>query len=409
MKRSVCIIALALCMCFVAVLPGFAVVRPEEDVLVELSEKTLQTVTLELQQKAFDSILSATYFTTDFYSILAEDSKAVYNALKNISPTNPSVNIVLMDDARYYYYDIGNNADVAVSHAGDVIYYAFAAYLLDNPSFFWSEGLDVQFSLEGVHYSSSVGAWYCKLASATLTPKISSIYNGKIVSLYNQLLSAVDSVPIQNGTRYQILMQIYSYLADSVTYDLYATYAHEPVGSLLYGRAVCEGYAEAFKLLCDRFNIPCICIVGDAGGAHMWNAVQMDDGVFYLVDVTWGDTEVKGNINENYFLVGENTVCNSGKPSETFGSTHYPNGNILGHYTLPHPKFARQAYARVAGDVDGDHLVDITDLALLAQYVAGWSVPIRRVSAEVTGDAAIGVEDLACLAQYIAGWGDVMS
>ncbi len=64
---------------------------------------------------------------------------------------------------------------------------------------------------------------------------------------------------------------------------------------------VCEGYAKAFKYLCDRtgFNdnsIDCICVQGWGGSngntmeAHMWNVVHMDDGYNYHVDVTWYDS-----------------------------------------------------------------------------------------------------------------------
>ena len=58
-------------------------------------------------------------------------------------------------------------------------------------------------------------------------------------------------------------------------------------------KVVCEGYAKAFQHLCDLTNfktsVQCISVVGDAGGAHMWNIVRMEDGLNYLVDVTWSD------------------------------------------------------------------------------------------------------------------------
>ena len=64
-------------------------------------------------------------------------------------------------------------------------------------------------------------------------------------------------------------------------------YAHTPypVFADKYGNeVVCEGYAKAFKILCDRFNIPCTLVSGlaytgsgSAGEAHMWNLVKMPD------------------------------------------------------------------------------------------------------------------------------------
>ena len=58
---------------------------------------------------------------------------------------------------------------------------------------------------------------------------------------------------------------------------------------------VCEGYAKAFKYLCDQSsfngNIRCITVTGTMSDGknserHMWNVVLMDDGCNYLADLT---------------------------------------------------------------------------------------------------------------------------
>lgn len=75
---------------------------------------------------------------------------------------------------------------------------------------------------------------------------------------------------------------------------------------------VCEGYARAFKVLCDRARIPCVLSSGLADGEdHMWNLVQLEDGKWYAVDVTWNDPTVSGVTakasgmeNEKFLLVG---------------------------------------------------------------------------------------------------------
>jgi len=54
---------------------------------------------------------------------------------------------------------------------------------------------------------------------------------------------------------------------------------------------VCEGYAGAFKVLCDELGIACICVSGSMTSLsnHMWNYVQLENGQWYLVDATTGD------------------------------------------------------------------------------------------------------------------------
>lgn len=79
-------------------------------------------------------------------------------------------------------------------------------------------------------------------------------------------------------------------------------------------KAVCAGYARAFKYLCDlsKFNsrwIDCqiasgLAVADIPDSNHMWNIVRMDDGLNYLVDPTWMD-EDKENVDLAWFLRGD--------------------------------------------------------------------------------------------------------
>ena len=79
---------------------------------------------------------------------------------------------------------------------------------------------------------------------------------------------------------------------------------------------VCEGYSRAFKVLCDKAQIPCVLVDGTATNSqgkpedHMWNYVQIESK-WYGVDVTWNDPITNGKDglgNENYLLVGSGTT-----------------------------------------------------------------------------------------------------
>ena len=104
-------------------------------------------------------------------------------------------------------------------------------------------------------------------------------------------------------------------------------------GSVGTAGPVCESYARAFKVLCDKVEIPCILVDGKAknstssnsdGEAHMWNYVQIGNN-WYAVDVTWNDPKVEGKSGavsghegEKYLLIGSDTQNNN----MPFSSSH---------------------------------------------------------------------------------------
>ena len=88
---------------------------------------------------------------------------------------------------------------------------------------------------------------------------------------------------------------------------------------------VCEGYAKAFKYLCDRTvfddDISCITVTGMMNGGigegpHMWNIVNMDDDQNYLVDVTNCDD---GAIGEPDLLFLRGSAIDDGSYTFTCG------------------------------------------------------------------------------------------
>ena len=91
--------------------------------------------------------------------------------------------------------------------------------------------------------------------------------------------------------------------------------SHSAVGPILYGRGVCEGYAMAYKLLCDAAKIHCIVVFGDAKandvleeGGHAWNIVKLQ-GKCYHADCTWDSALFKkGVLSHVYFNVTDKDI-----------------------------------------------------------------------------------------------------
>jgi len=91
-------------------------------------------------------------------------------------------------------------------------------------------------------------------------------------------------------------LAIHDYIVNNCSYDIEnlkkgATppESYTAYGALVKGRAVCEGYAKAMKLLLDKADIPCLIVAGTSrGNNHAWNIVCLD-GQYYHVDATWDD------------------------------------------------------------------------------------------------------------------------
>lgn len=127
---------------------------------------------------------------------------------------------------------------------------------------------------------------------------------------------------IKSGmTDAQKVKAIHDYIALNCAYDkenfmrgTIPDVSYTAKGVLLKKTAVCQGYAEAFKLLMDMLNIPCKMVVGTAnngsyGGGHAWNMVKVS-GKWYQIDVTWDDPtpDRKGYISYNYFLITDSKM-----------------------------------------------------------------------------------------------------
>ena len=127
---------------------------------------------------------------------------------------------------------------------------------------------------------------------------------------------------IGEGDRYTKLYKLVHYILTNTFYDPYfnlingsghydyalATkgywYDHCVYGLFNENIAVCNGFSQGVKVLCNELDIPCI-IIGNEG--HAWNMVQMEDGSWYHFDLTrdklgWdGYTDIE-DFYRNYFL-----------------------------------------------------------------------------------------------------------
>lgn len=127
------------------------------------------------------------------------------------------------------------------------------------------------------------------------------------------------AIPNFTGNEYDKIKGVHDFICSRTGYDFEMNSgieSHTAYGALILKKAVCEGYAKAFKLFMDKLSIPCEYVINDT---HAWNEVCID-GRWYVVDVTYDDGE-----NDNkykYFLIGHDRM------SDTYGYGDGSNSSV---------------------------------------------------------------------------------
>lgn len=307
----------------------------------------------------------------------------------------------LLDSRQKKIYDSIKNADIGTMSITTI----FSVGELTRSEFqqdFLTEVMKaVCFDLPQIFYHSGYSASYSYTSSGYVTKVIYNIsmysdvtYSAStVVSCYNQMMSKLNQIPVDTSNRYNFVKSLHDYLCNNIIYpnlnsSLYTSDCHDAYGALVTGYAVCQGYAESFKLVCDAYNIPCVYISGTAnGGGHGWNAVQMDDGKWYFIDATWDDQESR--MYYDYFLVGSLTN-NTYFGGEKFSEDHVNDADLF----LPVLNYSETAYNRTqnhntkftatyncAPDFDDNYLyLSVFDAGKSNVYYNGIYVPVNSFS-----------------------------
>lgn len=270
--------------------------------------------------------------------------------------------------------DVGNKAQTVSDYAFEI----YGAFDRDHPEVFWLSGqsqcgmslsyshnpqsgivkyeLSVVFYLLTADFDIRAQEFRSRTAlSAAISKRDSDVQ--RILSDMPAGLSTAEQVRYLN----RVLTEINSYnavLSAGGTPPASAWKCTSALaGSVGNAGPVCEGYARAFKVLCDKLGIACVLTEGQAKNSatssaelHMWNYVQVD-GSWYAVDVTWNDPRVTGAGNtalsgyetEYYLLVGSNTKNSSG---QSFIDSHLVRNCVVEngqHYTNG-PQISAVAY-----------------------------------------------------------------
>ncbi|MBQ4120790.1 MAG: InlB B-repeat-containing protein [Clostridia bacterium] len=124
---------------------------------------------------------------------------------------------------------------------------------------------------------------------------------------------------------------IYLYLVQNVQYDDRAVQISETPGAVWsdydafflegvfdHKKAVCDGIAKAFSLLCNMEGIPCVEVVGNT---HAWNRVKINN-IWYVADPTHGNLHIANKdfsiTDFSHFLMSDREKASLGYASESY-------------------------------------------------------------------------------------------
>lgn len=212
------------------------------------------------------------------------------------------------------------------------IYEAIVAFKNDRPDVFWLGNTFSYYEFDGATYV-----------------EIEYIVTGSQLEKHQSRFSTALNDFAENAPMYSSEYEREKYVNDYIVsvceydenaakkdYDL--CNASTAYGVLVDGKAVCEGYARAFQLLCNKMGIECVSVAGmtdDVG--HEWNCAYID-GSWYQVDVTWNDADDEVE-KYYYFNLTDSQMYSSHDADDLFSDideeTYNTDSVLIGNLFVP--------------------------------------------------------------------------
>ena len=141
--------------------------------------------------------------------------------------------------------------------------------------------------------------------------------------LYDEAVKIVNAAKYNSDNFLRQELYIHDAITDRTTYyteNPMPTYARfkTATGALLDGKANCQGYSDAFYMLCTMcgFNVDKVSGYGN-GELHIWNTINFGDDKNYFVDVTFNDASFTFNGSNKY-----NNYIYFNAPTDVIKATH---------------------------------------------------------------------------------------
>lgn len=185
--------------------------------------------------------------------------------------------------------------------------------------------------------------------------------NSPAEKVYNEAKKILNQIIGVNYNDYQKVEAIYDWLVLNVQYDhnalsrevSYYWYKYDAFymeGVFNNRKAVCDGIAKSFTLLCNIEGIPCVEV---SGNSHAWCKVKVNNA-WYVADATQGNVQIT-EINKSVMSHSEFLISDAQKQSRGYTTASYPNIKANSTYNY----FANKTYVKdenvydfIVNDVD---------------------------------------------------------
>lgn len=372
-----------------------------------------------------------------FYDQLDNNNKATYDAMKQwLKPTTEELIVKFPDTISYKTTstDIDSWDKEQYDEFWNLIFsnllYGEKAFTFDHPEFFWLDNNKIGINLHSVKIRKNFfsNTYTMNISELKLSAVPKEVYaDVDEAENYIRLLEdSVDAFKIKGSDRYQQIKYIHDYIIENVSYNLDAPYHDSAIGLFCEPyQIVCEGYSKAFKILCNKADIPCIVITGnidtEARTGHMWNYVMMEDNKWYGVDCTWDDTDLSfPAIKYSYFLKGSKSFISNHSSEDIFT---YPELSIedyeyrseLPLTTAPVTTAPTETITtiktdvtdptqneHISGDYNTDGKISIADVIILKNHIVNKPYEVNTFSYDdLNDDNNINVFDCVILIRMI--------
>ncbi len=215
----------------------------------------------------------------------------------------------------------------------DEIDLAFRACMADHPEIFYVRGYSIGKYMNGNELKKIVFS-----GTYTMTPEEVEGAREKVEQYVNNVIAGVPA-----GSEYDKIKYVYDYLITTNEYVPDSVNNQNILSVVENGQTVCQGYTKAMQLILNRMGIFCTLVNGSACGSggvpdaddlanvedaewggHVWNIVKCN-GMYYNVDVTWGDAAITlmnadgetaddVEINYEFFMVDDISLDETHRP-----------------------------------------------------------------------------------------------